>query len=198
MTIKTSLGKISYTEERARGSAHHPVILSGKLKADNGVYPMGLLLAYDANDERIPYEEISAEVFDTGDGNTKDFANTFATYRIQPGSVVITDDTETFSDDGNGRLWGNAGGFGFVDYKTGDYRLSFMSDVADQQDITADYSLMFAGVLDEETDTLERNSGVYIRHGSVLRHALKVGKTAQAEPTESQLRMLIEAGVYPE
>lgn len=196
--ITSKIKSISYAVERARGSGHPPVILSGPVKEDDGEYPVGLLVALDANDKHIPYAEVADEAIGTGDGSTKAYSGTLTNKPVHPGSLSITDDTETFSDDGYGRLTGDAGGTGTINYTTGAYSISFNANVTNAQDITGDYSLALDGVLDEEVDTAETPSGLYIAHGSVQTHVLKVGKTAKAAPTTAQLKKLRKMGIYPE
>ena len=113
MTVSGKIGEIARDEERARGTGHSPVILAGKIKADQGVLPVGLILSWDATDELVPY----------------------------------------------------------------------------------DVGLTLAGVLDEEVDTTQNGSGLYIPHGSVRLSTLKVD-AAGAEPDEAMLKTLRDAGIY--
>lgn len=50
------LGTISYDDVRARGAGHHPVIQAGTFAADQGVLPVGLLLARAADGDYAPYD----------------------------------------------------------------------------------------------------------------------------------------------
>ena len=55
------------------------------------------------------------------------------------GTVIVTDGTETFTDDGLGVLTGDAGGTGTVNYDTGAYSIVFNSVVAVSTDIWTYY-----------------------------------------------------------
>jgi len=55
MTIKGNVGTISAGGERAH-TDHHPAVTgTGKVKANNGVYPIGLMVKEDANGDLVPY-----------------------------------------------------------------------------------------------------------------------------------------------
>lgn len=56
MTISGKIGEISRNEERARGAGHDPVILAGKVKADQGTLPVGLVVSRNDAGEFIPHE----------------------------------------------------------------------------------------------------------------------------------------------
>lgn len=62
----------------------------------------------------------------TGDGATVAFVTTLTNnIPISPGSVIIDDTVEVFSDDGAGVLTGDQGGAGTVDYSTGLINVTF-------------------------------------------------------------------------
>jgi len=63
--------RIKYDDQRARGEGHSPVIVGRKLKAGQGVLPVGLILARDAAGEAVPFENVAAEELGTGTGATK-------------------------------------------------------------------------------------------------------------------------------
>ena len=197
MTIKGTVGSFTRSEERARIAGHDPVVLAGKLTAADGVYPCGLLLTRNAASVMIALALIAAEVLATGDGNTKAYAGNLANFPVEPGTVAITDAVENFTDDGSGRLVGDAGGTGTIDYKTGAFAITFAVDVLLASDIEADYTTAFDGVLDEEVDTAASASGVYVAHGTVDTNVLKVGKVTKAEPTAALLMLMQKKGVYP-
>ena len=196
MAINGILGTVSYDDERARGHGHDPVIMSGLVKANQGALPVGLLLSRDSDEKLIPYGEIENESVGTGNGTTKAFSKTLAAAPIEPGSVSITDGVETFSDDGFGRLWGSAGGYGYVDYEGAQVVLTFQAAPANAAAITADYARAVEGVLDEAVDTAKTTSATYIVHGSVRRDALKVGAVAQAAPSAAMLKKLAKKLIY--
>jgi len=195
MAINGILGTVSYDDERARGHGHDPVIMSGLVKANQGALPVGLLLSRDSDEKLIPYGEIENESVGTGDGTTF-FSKTLAAAPIEPGSVSITDGVESFSDDGFGRLWGSAGGSGWVDYEVGNVVVTFQAAPANAAAITADYARAVEGVLDEAVDTAKTTSATYIVHGSVRRDALKVGAVAQAAPSAAMLKKLAKKLIY--
>lgn len=198
MTIKGKIGSVSRDEERAQAHGHGPVVLSGALKANDGVYPVGLLLTRAANGNFNPLAVVADEVIATGSGDTKAYTATLAGgLPVEPGTVSITDGVETFSDDGHGRLTGSAGGSGTVYYKTGVVSVEFAANVVNLTEVVADYTTAIDGVLDDLIDTAESASGNYIGHGTVRRDALKVGKVAQAEPGAGLLMLMQARGIYP-
>ena len=84
-----------------------------------------------------------------GDGSTATFAWTqsIATAdsvplgsRIKKGTVSVTDGTETFTDNGDGTLTGDAGGSGTVNYETFAISVTFNANVTNSQAITVAYS----------------------------------------------------------
>ena len=190
------VGSFNRNEERARIAGHEPVSLSGLLKANDGTYLTGMLLTRKAG-ELIPLVVAAAEVIETGDGNTKAFTGTLANSPIEPGTVVVTDGVETFADDGCGRLYGDAGGAGTINYKAGTYVLGFNANVVLATDVTADYVTKISGVLDEEADTGTTGSGIYVAHGTVDGTVLKIGKTVPVEPSAAVLMLLQTNGIYP-
>jgi len=197
MTINGQVGSISRDEERAQIPGHDPVILSGKLKANDGIYPTGLALTRNASAELVPLAEVTDEVIETGDGSTKAFTGTLASYPVEPGTLAITDGVETFADDGSGRLTGSAGGSGTINYRTGAYAVTFNANVVNEVDVTADYVTAVDGVLDEQVDTAYSASGLYVAHGTVDTTVLKVGKTAKAAPSAALLMLLQKKGIFP-
>lgn len=194
--LNGKVGSFSRNEERARTPGHEPVILAGKVKANNGTYPTGLLLTRLLG-ELIALAVIAAEVLATGAGNLKAYSGTLAAFPVEPGTISITDGVETFTDDGHGTLTGDAGGTGTINYQTGDYTLGFIVDVLLASDIEADYITAFAGVNDQECDTTEEGSCLYVGHGTVSTPVLKVGVAAPVEPSPALLMIMQQHGVYP-
>lgn len=74
-----------------------------------------------------------------GNGTTIGFNTTVQFPYILPFSVIITDNTETFNDDGNGNLVGDLGGTGTVNYTTGAIAVSFVTAPANGQNIYASF-----------------------------------------------------------
>ena len=91
-------------------------------------------------------QEVAGEVLDTGNGILTVFSGTLDNRPIEPGTMVITDGVESFSDDGLGILTGSAGGAGTVDYETGAVAVTFHTAVVTDRDITTDYVTSMAGV----------------------------------------------------
>lgn len=82
-----NFGTISYTEERARGAHHPPVIRTAAVKADNGEYPLGLVVSKDINGDVVPYDV--AETFYGVLDEKCDTATTSAAMCIVHGSVRL-------------------------------------------------------------------------------------------------------------
>ncbi|MFH2064979.1 MAG: hypothetical protein ABIK15_07270 [Pseudomonadota bacterium] len=197
MTIDGKIGSISHDDERARASAHMPVILTGLIGVSTGELPVGLVLTRNASAALVEYQEIEGEVLATGDGTLETFTGTLD-LPVEPGTLVITDGVEAFADDGLGRLTGDAGGSGTVVYKTGAVSITVNTATLDETDITADYATAIDGILDETVDSAKTDSATYIIHGSVRMDALKVGAVAKAAPSTTLLGRLIRKGIYPE
>jgi len=109
--------------------------------AEGGFDENGLYRGWIDKDELSDFPEVLAEVIATGDGSTSAYAGTLATVTGKKTCmyVRITDGVETFRDDRNGNLIGSAGGTGSINYATGAYSIEFNADVADTQNITANY-----------------------------------------------------------
>lgn len=193
--MKARVGVFHYDDQRARGGGHDPVIVARLLAAGLGALPAGLLLA-KGTAGAVPYEEVTAEALGVGTGAVKAFAADLAKAPVHPGSVVVTDGVETFADDGCGRLVGNAGGAGVVNYATGETSVAFAANVANGGSVTAAYARLFGGVLDEATDTAISSAGLVVIHGSVRADVLKVGLAAPVAPSAATLARMQDAGVY--
>jgi len=198
MAINGVIGSFSRNDERARGGGHPPVILSGAVKASDGDYPVGLILTRNSDGVLVPYEAVVAEAVGTGGGTDKTFTKTLANVPILPGSVAVTDETEAFTDDGYGRLTGDAAGTGTINYTSGALSVSFHAAPTLAQEITADYERDVVGVLDQDVDTTKSGAALYIVHGSVQELVLKVGKTDQDAPSAALLQTLRDKGIYSE
>lgn len=197
MSINAQVFSYSYDDQRAQCQGHDPVIQSGQIPADSGSWPVGLLMTRKSDNSLIECKEIAAEVLGAGDGATKAFSGTLANAPLQPGSVVVTDGVEIFTDDGCGNLTGDAGGTGTVNYLTGAVSVSFNANVGDTVDVEVDYRMRIDGVLDEAVDTTKATAGNYVAHGTVRADALKVGVSAQAAPSEAMLFDLHNKGIFP-
>ena len=196
MTVNGKIGEFSRDDERARAGEPH-ILRTGKVKADQGDLPMGLVCTKNGDGEMIPYAEVDAEVLGTGNGSTAAFSATLENAPAEPGSVSVTDGVETFSDDGHGRLTGDAGGSGTVNYGTGALAATFNANVADGTDVTAGYVTAIDGVLDEPVDTARNGSALYVAFGLVRQDVLKVGAVTQAAADATLIGRLERRGIYP-
>lgn len=80
------------------------------------------------------FEEAAA----TGDGGIN-YTFTLTNIPIQAGTLVVSDDTEYFTDDGAGVLTGSGGGAGVVNYTTGVITVAFAVGVTIGESIFAQY-----------------------------------------------------------
>ncbi|WP_029896823.1 hypothetical protein [Desulfohalovibrio reitneri] len=183
-----------HTEHAAAGGNHPAMVVPASLKADDGVYPFGLILTR-ASGVFSPLLEVSAESIGTGDNSATEFSSTLAEGPVHPRSVVVSDGVETLADDGHGKLWGDSGGSGTINYGTGEIQVAFNAAPATDADVAADYVTSVDGVLDANADT-SREGGMVVIHGPVHSSALKVGATAQAVPSSAILNHLANAGIY--
>ena len=122
------------------------------LKDTNGVITEPLETAYmrerlfyvKAETAHYEYDAsaVSGESVGTGDGSTKTFAGTLAAIKdhVKRGTLSFTDGTETFSDNEDGTLTGDAGGTGTIDYYTGAYSITFNTAPTNGQGVTAAYT----------------------------------------------------------
>jgi len=75
----------------------------------------------------------------TGNGAQVNFTTTVQVPMIVPGTVIVTDNVETFTDNGLGILTGSLGGSGAVNYTTGAINLTFASAPANGANINLSY-----------------------------------------------------------
>ncbi len=122
-------------------------------------------------DERN-YTTVSNEVLGTGDGSEKTFSGTLAaiTGRRTALAIVGEDTVETFVDNRDGTLTGDAGGTGTIDYSSGAISLTFNTAPAGAQDVLIDYQWEDStdnGIADfTETATRVAGEGFYQPQGS--------------------------------
>lgn len=113
----------------------------------------GLYLSYIDKALLSSYTQVTGEAFGTGDGSTETFADTLADITgVRTAMYVsVTDGVETFIDDRNGNMIGNAGGTGTVNYATGAVSVTFANAPANAAPITCSYyheTSTSAGILD--------------------------------------------------
>ncbi len=198
MTINGKTASFGCNEEKAGLPGHGPVLVGVSLTSNDGIYPVGLLLTRNAADVAKPLQEVSAENLGAGDGAATQFTGTLAAaLPVEPGTLSITDGVETFADDGSGRLTGDAGGSGTINYATGAFDVTFNAAPVNAAPVTGDYITAIDGVLDEEVDTSASDSGNAVVHGTVAKQTLKVGATAKAAPSAALLKALRNDGIYP-
>lgn len=197
MPINGKTYTMKRSEEKAGLPGHGPVIAGVKFAADQGVYPVGLLLTRLITNILVALQVIVAEVLGAGDGVTKVFSGNLGASPIEPGTVTVTDGVEVFVDDGSGRLVGDAGGSGTINYRTGAIAVSFNANVGNTVAVTVDYVTSIDSVLDQEIDTAEEQSGNAVIHGTVAVQALKIGAVDKAAPSATVLGLLRAKGIYP-
>lgn len=61
MTISGKVGSFSFEGERAHTTSHPPIFKSGAVKADNGEYPAGVVLAANTDGDLVPCEDLASE-----------------------------------------------------------------------------------------------------------------------------------------
>lgn len=117
---------------------------------------MPLLWYQDPNEffEQNP-QQITRSTPWSGDGTTLGFSTTIQTPPILPGSVIVTDNVETFTDNSDGTLTGDQGGTGTVDYTTGSISVSFNTAPADGDNI---YISLIVYTANRPTDVLLYNN----------------------------------------
>lgn len=188
------ISTFSFGEETIAAGGHPLVLIGKKVNANQGDLVAGLLLGKSATD-LVPWDS-DTEVIATGDGATKAYSGTIAHHPIQPGTLVITDGVETFDDDGLGRLTGDAGGSGTINYVTGAYAVSFNANVVNLTDVEATNDNELDCVNEGLVDTTAEASCNGVIHGSVRADRLKKGAAAAAL-TSADITRLVGLGIYP-
>ncbi|MCP4162590.1 MAG: hypothetical protein GY760_21190 [Deltaproteobacteria bacterium] len=191
--INGKIGEFNRKEERARGAGHDPVILSIAFM-DVGVVAMGRLITRTVLGAKA-LVITDNEVLATGDGSIQVYSGTFENFPLEPQTIVITDGVETFTDDGFGRLKGDAGGTGTINYLDGSYDIDFNANVVNSTNVTVDYVTKVDGVNDEDLDTAQSGSSLCVVHGSVQKEVLKINDNGDA-PSEYLLGLLTKNKIY--
>lgn len=188
-----TLGSISRTEKTILvGDYPHVVrdypLKSGVLTED---HDGGLIMAQGPDGTLYPYNTTHDIDLGTGDGASKTFAGLLG--GLVPGTVSISDGSETFTDDGFGILTGDGGGSGKVDYDAGRVSISFTTAPANEASITATVKNRMRGVLAGMTYSGADVAAICVL-GPVNHNYLLVGSSA---PTEAQLHELDNLGCWP-
>lgn len=188
------VGTFSFTEDTIIAGGHPAVVRSMAINAAQGVLAAGILLGLSATG-LVPYASV-AEVVGAGNGVLTAFTGTIAHAPVHPGSLSVTDATETFADDGYGHLVGDAGGSGTINYTTGAFTLAFNAAPANAQDITATNYNQLAGALSSRVDTAAEASGTVLVHGTVRADRL-TKTTAGTALAAADTARLEGIGVWP-
>lgn len=102
---------------------------SGTINYSTGAYSLSFSVPFDDEHLRCSYRS-----------GQKSFLFRVASPIVAPGTLVVTDGVETFTDNGAGVLTGSAGGTGTVDYDTGWVTAAFLVAPAVGSNVTASYS----------------------------------------------------------
>lgn len=193
MPFNAILGTQSYNEVAVVDYSHPPIITTMEPLADQGELAPGLMASRDDNDKVVPFDGFD-ESIGTGDGSKTDFSGTLSSAPVMPGRVEVTDGSETFTDDEQGNLEGDAGGSGTINYITGDVSVTFNSAPASDADIQASYVNRIAGVVTLRCDTANEDAVSVLEHGTVARNMLRKNGN---DPSAEDIKSLRAAGIYP-
>lgn len=175
-------------------AGNHPHIFGPALKTDaDQVIAVGHLLAQDAAGTVHLYGTEQTSTIGTGDAVEAVFEAALG--EVEPGTVSVTDGTETFSDDGFGTLTGDAGGSGAVDYRDGRIKVSFNAAPAAAASVAATRTHVLSAVATMESAAGAVDVEICI-HGGVVRSKLVTG-AEKAAATADQLRALDLKHIYP-
>jgi len=87
-----------------------------------------------------PATSVTNEEIETGDGVEDDFEDLdLEETPVQPGTVTVTDGVETFTDNSKGKLTGDKGGTGSINYVVGEVDVDFNTAPGDGVSITCSY-----------------------------------------------------------
>lgn len=148
MPINGRVGTFTRNDERAADPGHGPVLRSGIIAGVvAGILPMGLILSRAAPGSLGAFVAVTGEVEGVGVANTLTYALALAGAPVLPGTVVIADAAESFTDDGMGNLVGEDGGSGIIDYRTGAGSVTFAANPQAGGNITAGYTTAPGGLI---------------------------------------------------
>ncbi|WP_027360882.1 hypothetical protein [Desulforegula conservatrix] len=195
MTINGKVYESSRTEEIVL-SGDPVVILSAPLKANNGIYPVGLLVTENADGVLVPLVKATGAALGTGNGSLTAFSGTLASFPVEPGSIGITAGAETFREVSPGVLAGSAGGSGKIGHIDGKWSITCAAAPANGVAITGGYITAIDGVLTETVDTALQASGNIVHFGQVRKDALKIGIANPAQPDAAMIKAMIRRRIY--
>lgn len=152
---------------------------------------LGRIMALSIDGTVYPFGNSYSLDIALGDGAAKDFTGKLGP--VEPESVSITDGTETFTDNGDGTLTGDATGTGSVDYTTGFYKVSFNAAPANQAAISATVKNCKKGPLTKMAYTTDGIADVCV-HGPVNNNWLHLGTGELSVADRIELDNL---GVWP-
>jgi len=188
----------------------HPVVLYPIVVGLNAANDLlaGQVLGRKTSDNKY-YKWLPAgtdyanEPIGDGDDSKKTFYAILAHPSVVPGSLSITDGTETFSDNSEGGLVGSAGGWGVINYSTGSFTVTFAAaPTTGTGNITADYTGDLDGtevpraILARDTNASEEdvNTVAYF-HGEFNEDKLDWNDASDPQIADAK-RRLAEHGIY--
>lgn len=173
------------------------IVISQKLKSDQGVLAAGCIISLSAAALGIPYQKYAAlEMAGLRNGTNKVFTYAGAGFdgELAPRSVVITHGDQEVLDDGHGSLYGD--GTGTVNYITGVVSVTFDAAPANESEapeLAAD-SLPI-GVLTRAADTslnddgkAKNDVGDVLVHGSVTKDLITINGSAASAAEYARLK----------
>lgn len=136
-TFNTVPFQLEYTFDNESYTNIEPPVY---IDLDPLLYYQDPVLYYGANPEQI-----TRSTPWTGNGAILNFNTTVTVARIVAGTVIVTDNTETFTDNSAGVLTGSLGGTGSVNYTTGAISVNFITAPTAGQNIYLSFEQMQPG-----------------------------------------------------
>lgn len=198
MTFDAKVGSQTFDYKQVIDSIHPAVVLSMKVKANQGELKKGQIIAKDPNGDVIPYAkyEYVSETVDnrqtigTGDGSNKTFSGTLSDRPVCPG-ITVTAGSVTGNDDGCGNIKGTGIDAGYINYKTGAISVTFTAAPTNGTAVKVAYANKPVGVLTNVVDTTKETTGSVIVHGAVVKANLlaKAGTSVEAATATDAARL---------
>ena len=186
-----NVGSISVKDKVITAGVGPHRVFAYPLKAGQADLEPGLIVSLDQDGMVVPYDEAQTDLIGTGDNSETAFSGTLA--KAVPGSVSVTDGTETFTDDGFGTLTGDATGSGKVNYDTGKVSVTFNAAPGTDVEVNATFKPAIKGVLTREALADAAGAEVCV-HGPVNRKELLVDASA---PSAAVLAELDNLNLWP-